>query len=117
MKKRKRRAKNGAVVRAFTPEAKLKRSIRRHFTRLGFTKSNDGTLILPGSGKETVRKLHSGQRSERLEGGAEFIRRALPKALPHFANGSEIAPSKIQLRLVRVYSDTEAGRRWRHPRR
>jgi len=44
----------GAVARAFTPDALLKRSIRAHFTRLGFTKSNDGTLLLPGTGKEVV---------------------------------------------------------------
>jgi hypothetical protein len=105
--RKKKTAKKAAVVRAFTPEAKLKRSIRAHFTRLGFTKSSDGTLILPGTGKEVVRKLHSGQRLERLEAGAEFVRRALPRALPHFACGSEIDPSKIQLRLVRVYSHTE----------
>src|SRR5258708_14764158 len=106
MKKRKK-AKKGTIVEAFTPEAKLKRSIRRHFTRLGFTKSNDGTLIWAGSGKEGVRKLHRGQRSERVERSAAFINHALPKALPYFANGCEVDPSRIQLRLVRVFSDTE----------
>jgi hypothetical protein len=65
-RERKKDKKKGAVVRAFTPEALLKRSIRTHFTRLGFTKANDGTLILPGTGKDLVRKLHSDQRSERL---------------------------------------------------
>ena len=106
IKVRKRDKKKTPVVRAFTPDALLKRSIRGHFTRLGSTKSNDGSLILPGTGKEIIRKLHNGQREERLEAGAEFIRRALPKALPQFANGQEIDPSKIQLRLVRVQSDT-----------
>ena len=59
-------AKKSNVARPFTPEALLKRSIRAHFTRLGFTKANDGTLVLPGTGKDVVRTLHSSQRAERL---------------------------------------------------
>ena len=44
--------KQGSIAKAFSPEAKLKRNIRRHFTKLGFAKADDGTLILPGEGKE-----------------------------------------------------------------
>jgi hypothetical protein len=98
--------KNGAVAKAFSPEAKLKRRIRAHFTKLGFARADDGTLLLPGVGKDDIRQLHSGQRAERLKLNADFLLRALPKALPHFANGSEIEASKIQLRLIRVRSDT-----------
>ncbi len=99
--------KRGVVARVFTPEAKLKRSIRYHFTRLGFAKANDGALVLPGAGKDIVRQLHAGQRLERLRESEKFLARALPKALPHFANGSEIDPEKIRLSLVRVHSGTE----------
>lgn len=99
--------KRGAVARVFTPEAKLKRSIRYHFTRLGFAKANDGTLVLPGAGKDIVRQLHAGQRLERLRESETFLARALPKAILHFANGSEIDPTKIRLSLIRVRSDTE----------
>ena len=74
-------AKKSNVVRPFTPEALLKRSIRAHFTRLGFTKANDGTLVLPGTGKDDVRTLHASQRAERLEDSAEFIKRTLETAL------------------------------------
>jgi hypothetical protein len=98
--------KNGGVAKAFSPEAKLKRNIRRHFTKLGFSKAGDGTLILPGEGKEVVRCLHRDQRAEKLAAGSDFLDRALTKLLPHFADGSEIDPSRIKLRLVRVYSDT-----------
>jgi hypothetical protein len=97
----------GDVVRILTPEAKLKKGIRSHFTRLGFTKAEDGTLILPVGGKEIVRQLHAGQRAERLRDSREFLLRALPRALPHFASGAELDPSKIQLGLIRVHSGTK----------
>ncbi len=97
----------GGVARIFTPEAKLKKSIRSHFTRLGFTKAEDGTLVLPDGGKEIVRQLHAGQRAERLRDSREFLKRALHKALPHFANGTDLDPSKIQLGLIRVHSGTK----------
>lgn len=95
-----------AVVRAFSPEAKLKRAIRRHFTRLGFERATDGTLVLPGTGKDVVRSLHSGQRAEKLDAGRAFLERSAETLLPWFANGSEIEPASIRLRLVRVRSDT-----------
>jgi Domain of unknown function (DUF4338) len=98
--------KQGSIANAFSPEAKLKRNIRRHFTKLGFAKAADGTLILPGEGKEVVRRLHGGQRAEKLAAGSAFLDRALSKLLPHFADGSEIDPSRIRLRLVRVASET-----------
>jgi hypothetical protein len=100
-------AKKSNVARPFTPEAKLKRSIRAHFKHLGFTKAADGTLVLPGTGKDVVRTLHSSQRAERLEDSAEFLKRVSKDLLPHFANGDEIDPSKIRLRLVRVDSRTK----------
>ena len=98
--------KKTAVAKAFSPEAKLKRAIRRHFTKLGFAKANDGTLVLPGEGKDDVRRLHSGQRTEKLLAGSAFVERVAEKMLPHFADGAEIDPARIRLRLVRVRSDT-----------
>jgi hypothetical protein len=98
--------KNGAVAEVFSPDARLKRSIRRHFTKLGFSKAADGTLILPGATKDIVRRLHAGQRAEKLEASAKFVSRSLPKLLSHFADGSEINPSRIRLSLIQVSSDT-----------
>lgn len=95
------------VAKAFTADAKLKRKIRRHFTSLGFTKAEDGTLVLPGSGKDAIRRLHSGQRFERLDNGSAFLNRAMPKLLSHFADGAEIEPAKIKLCLVRVELEFE----------
>jgi hypothetical protein len=107
-KKRRRRTKPGKKkgVNARAPESLLKYSIRRHFTRLGFIKADDGSLILPGIEKPTIRTLHAQQRAERLGESEKFLARALPKALPCFANGSEIDPVKIQLRLIRVRKAT-----------
>jgi hypothetical protein len=103
---KKKSAVTRGVARPFTPDALLKRSIRSHFTRLGFTKGNDGNLILPGAGKEIVRQLHASQRAERLEVSSEFLKDASASLLGHFANGAEIEPSKISLRLVRIESGT-----------
>jgi hypothetical protein len=108
-KKRRRRVKPGKKksVNARAPESLLKYSIRRHFTRLGFIKADDGSLVLPGIEKPTIRAFHAQQRAERLGESAKFLTRALPKALPSFANGSEIDPAKIRLRLIRVRSGTK----------
>lgn len=94
------------VAPAFTPEAKLKRKIRAHFTRLGFTKATDGTLIRPDVGKESVRQLHRVQREDRVQAADQLLTDFLPKALPCFADGSEIDPSKIRLSLIRVEAGT-----------
>src|SRR5581483_9221270 len=56
--------------------------------------------------KEVIRAFHSNQRSERLNESRSFLERALPTALPNFANGSEIDPAKIELSLVRVRRGT-----------
>jgi hypothetical protein len=75
------KTKNGTVVKAFDPVARLKRTIRGHFTKLGFTKAQDGTLALPGTDKEIVRQLHHGQRIERLSSGAASTSAALRRVL------------------------------------
>jgi hypothetical protein len=98
--------RTGSVAKALTLEANLKRKIRRHFSSLGFTKASDGTLLLPGSGKDAIRQLHNGQKVERLEFGREFLARALPEQIRHFADGCEIDPQKIDLVLVSVQSKT-----------
>jgi hypothetical protein len=116
-KRRKLSKKKGAIVRGSPPEALLKYRIRRHFTRMGFTKADDGSLVLPGSSKEVIRALHGDQRAERLESSAAFLSRGLPNALPCFANGWEIDPAKIELRLIRVHSRTKESELFRRARR
>lgn len=97
------------VVGAFSEEAILKRKIRSHFTRLGFGRGDDGSLALPGDGKEDIRRLHGSQRRERLEHSQAFLKIALKRHIGSFASGDEIDPANIRLRLVRVRSDTREG--------
>lgn len=98
--------KKGAVARVFSPEAKLKRKIRAHFTRLGFRKGADGTLVRPETSKDSIRQLHRVQRDERIRGAGRILSEFLPTALQSFANGSEIDPTKIRLSLIRIEADT-----------
>lgn len=92
------------IARPFSAEATLKRALRDHLRGLGFAKNNDGELILPEGGKETVRNLHRNQRRARLIAAQPFLDHTLTKNLQHFASGAEIDPSRIELRLVPVKS-------------
>lgn len=105
-KKTSRQRPTAGVATAFTPEAKLKRKIRAHFTRLGFVKGAHGTLERAETGKESVRQLHRVQRDERIQASAHLLNEFLPDALSNFADGAEIEPSKIRLSLRRVSADT-----------
>lgn len=96
----------GGVAQPFSPDAALKRALRAHLRNLGFTKDEAGDLVLPGVGKEMIRKMHRGQRRERLASSQLFLARALSKALPYFADGNEIDPRAIALRLRPVRSGT-----------
>jgi hypothetical protein len=96
----------GRIIKLNLPEARLKRFIRAHFTRLGFTKAEDGTLVPPDGGKEVIRELHATQRRERLGASAEFLKEFLPLGLPRFADGREVEAGRIQLVLQRVQAST-----------
>jgi Domain of unknown function (DUF4338) len=94
------------IAKPFSPDAALKRALRQHLKTLGFTKNLVGDLTLPDGGKDIVRRLHRGQRRERLAASSQFLDRVLPKALLNFANGDEIQPKNIRLTLRRVMSGT-----------
>lgn len=96
----------GGVAQPFSQEAALKRALRAHLRNLGFSKDEHGELVLPGVSKDIIRKMHRGQRRERLAAAQPFLARALPRALPYFADGTEIDPRKIALRLRLVKSGT-----------
>jgi hypothetical protein len=65
------------IAKPFGAEAALKRSLRAHLRQLGFTKDEAGELVLPKGGKDMVRRMHRGQRRERLAAAQPFLRRAL----------------------------------------
>lgn len=97
------------VITVSTREASLKKRFRRHLKSLGFTKSGDGVLTPPGTGKETIRTIHGAHREERLAASAKFISDKLPKLLKHFASGDDIDVAKISPVLERISSDTPEG--------
>ena len=97
-----RRMQSNSVIHVDPVEDHLKRKLRQHFRDLGFSKAEDGSLLLPGSEKEHVRQLHAAQRNDRVSGNLKFISECGEKLLSHFANGRQIDPSKIKLRLIRV---------------
>lgn len=94
------------VVKIATREASLKRRLRRHLKKLGFTKTAQGLLEISGSGKEVIRSLHGSQRADRLAQNKQFIKAHSGDLLKHFATGREVDPSKISPVLERVRSDT-----------
>ncbi|MED5500623.1 MAG: Druantia anti-phage system protein DruA [Pseudomonadota bacterium] len=99
----------GKVVAIASREANIKRKFRSHLKSLGFTKSDDGTLQIAGTGKEVVRTLHRAQREERLKANREFIAAKGDKLLGYFASGSEVDPARVSPVLERVTSGTLRG--------
>lgn len=53
-----------------------------------------------------VRQLHRAQRRDRLQSSQSFLDHVLPKALPSFADGSELDVARIRLALRLVKSHT-----------
>lgn len=94
------------VVRISTREATLKRRVRRHLTSLGFRKTEDGMLAPPGTGKDAIRTIHSGQRNDRLAENREFISERFPKLIEHFGSGDDIDVARISPILQQVSSGT-----------
>lgn len=94
------------VITVASREANLVRRLRAHLRALGFRKNDEGQLVTTGTGKDVIRFLHQAQRNDRLKANEDFIKRALPDALKHFASGSEIDPSLIKPVLKLVKSNT-----------
>ena len=90
-------------------EAQLKRRLRRHLSSLGYSRSQNGNLVLEDSGKETIRQLHAPQRAAILQAQREFISAKAPALQQYFASGSQVDPTRIQVRIERVSSDTWQG--------
>lgn len=96
----------GKVIYVPLREASLRRKVRQHLKKLGFSKTGKGRLEVKGEGKDIIRSLHAPQRGERIEHNKGFIDRLSPKLLQYFASGSEINPAKIEPSLERVYAGT-----------
>jgi hypothetical protein len=66
----------------------------------------EGGLAPPDSSKASFRRLHGVQRRERLRAEREFIVAQWPPLRRHFANGSEVDPSRVAPRLEQIQADT-----------
>jgi len=65
--------KKGSSVIVLSAHATLKKHLRRHLTSLGFQKGPDGALTPLGTGKDSIRTIHSAQRDDRLSANRSFI--------------------------------------------
>jgi hypothetical protein len=98
--------KASSIVPALTVEARLKRRLREHLSNLGFSRNNEGLLAPPGDDKAAIRALHEGQRRDRLQTHKAFLKANLSELSTHFANGSDIDPQSISLRLQKIEAGT-----------
>ena len=101
--------KRKAVITVPMREATLKKRLRSHLKSLGFTKSDDGVLVPPGSGKDVIRTIHGVQRDDRLAASERFISERFSKLIGHFASGRDIDPARISPVLQLISSDTWEG--------
>jgi Domain of unknown function (DUF4338) len=101
--------KRKPVITVPMREATLKKRLRSHLKSLGFTKSVDGVLVPPGSGKDVIRTIHGVQRNDRLAASERFISERFSKLIGHFASGSDIDPPRISPVLQLISSDTWEG--------
>jgi Domain of unknown function (DUF4338) len=97
-----KRKKRKEVVRVSLRQASLKRRLRRHLAALGFHRAEDGTLEAAGTGKDTIRALHSAQRNARLRANNKFLSERGPDLIRHFAEGCEIDPARISPVLKKI---------------
>jgi hypothetical protein len=101
--------KRKAVITVSMREATLKKRLRSHLRSLGFTKSDDGVLMPPGSGKDAIRTIHGVQRDDRLAASQRFISERFSQLVKHFASGQDIDPARISPVLQLISSDTWEG--------
>ncbi|HKZ40366.1 MAG TPA: Druantia anti-phage system protein DruA [Candidatus Hodarchaeales archaeon] len=83
------------IIPLFSLESRIKRSLRDHLKKIGFTRTPNGFLQPPNDSKETIRSLHSAQRNALLKREKDFIKRTWPNLKDYFANGTDIVPDKI----------------------
>src|ERR1017187_8485702 len=101
--------KRKAVITVPMREATLKKRLRSHLRSLGFTKSDDGVLTPPGSGKEVIRTIHGVQRDDRLAVSQRFISERFSQLIKYFASWPDIDPTRISPVLQLISSDTWEG--------
>jgi Domain of unknown function (DUF4338) len=90
------------IINLKAREAKLKRRIRGHLKKLGFTRDSEGRLVPSGLDKDAYRKVHEEQRRAKLEQNRAWLARNAEELSQHLADGRDVVPEEIspELRLV-----------------
>ena len=101
------------IVKIQARKAVLKNRFRGHLKNLGFQKTPEGMLEINGKGKDVIRSLHAGQRTDRLDHNKKFIEGHYGSLSDCFASGREIDPLRISPILQRIYPDTKESRLFR----
>lgn len=97
---------NAKVLDIDLGQATLKRHIREHFRRLGFTRASDGSLVPPSFDKAGYREMHRHQRNEKLEKNSKFLADKGADLIQFFASGAEVVPAEISPRLALVEANS-----------
>src|SRR5262245_57940035 len=87
--------RGSVVVPLLTAEARLKRALRYDLNQIGFKRTREGGLAPPDFSKDSYRQLHRAQLRERLKAERGFIQGQWPRLRGHFADGSEVDPSRV----------------------
>lgn len=98
--------KTAAIIAIPSEEARLRRKIRAHLKRLGFSKGPDGELVPPGLDKQSYRAMHADQRNSRIISNQEWIESHAGSLIQHFASGAELNVEKIRPRIEVVQPNT-----------
>lgn len=95
------RGQRAAVIEAASVlERRIASRLDEHFAELGFGRDERGELLPPDSlDKAALRAVHAYHRAARLRDNQAFLAAATRDLLPHFANGTNVRPKRIEPRL------------------
>lgn len=93
------------LIPALTTAAHVKRALREHLRAIGY-RFVRGKPVREHSSKEDIRKLYASKRESILESNQSFLKANLAKLKTNFANGSEIDPSNVEVKLEVVHKST-----------
>ncbi len=96
--------------------SELRDLILDSLTSQGFQVSSAGLRIVNSQFKEQLRQLHTMAVQHRVHRAAPGLRRHEDKLLLRIANGTDVAPDRINPKLVEVHPDTEDELLFRYAR-
>lgn len=82
----------------------IRQRLLSHLEDLGYTLGEEKLISAKEFDKTQIRKFYTSRRIEREQKERAFVARNIDKLLSHFASGSEIVPSKIDVGVEEVIS-------------